>query len=149
MTDQCGLAADGTLLDASQIPWYNDPDDDVPLPTARRSTRIPRPAPKLIDPNNALLGKRKAVAVVVSEEEDEGDAVTVDGVFTDADIENMMDTDNDSPSTTLTYQQTKEMGNADRKVSYIFFSYTELIFCAGRKAMQKRLDSRHSDHIHS
>jgi len=104
MTDQCSLATDGTLLDASQIPWYNDPDDNVPLPTAWHSTCIACPAPKLIDPNNALLGnKHKAVAVAVSEEEDEGDAVTVDGVFTDADVENMMDTDTNSPSTMLTY----------------------------------------------
>jgi len=127
MTDQCALGADGTLLDASQIRWFNDPDDDTPLlPTAnaRRSTRVPRPAPKLVDPNNAILRKRKATSrpVVVSEsseEEGEGDAVDQDdGVITDAatDVDNEMDIDDIAPSES-TYQQTKEMGNADRQVS--------------------------------
>ena len=53
----CALAVDGALLDAAQIQWYNDPDDDNPLQApahpARRSARVPRPAPKLVDPNNA------------------------------------------------------------------------------------------------
>ncbi|KAG1882497.1 hypothetical protein F4604DRAFT_1921685 [Suillus subluteus] len=78
MADQCGLGADGTLLDTSQIQWYNDPDDDTPLPpAARHSTHIPCPAPKLVDPNNAVLRKCKASRSVVmsegSEEESEGD----------------------------------------------------------------------------
>jgi hypothetical protein len=78
MADQCGLGADGTLLDASQIQWYNDPNDDIPLlPTIRRSTHIPRPACKLVDPNNAILRKYKASRPVIvnegSEEENEGD----------------------------------------------------------------------------
>ena len=30
--DQCALAADGSLLDASAITFYNNPDDDTPLP---------------------------------------------------------------------------------------------------------------------
>ncbi|KAG1887876.1 hypothetical protein F4604DRAFT_1916749 [Suillus subluteus] len=30
--DSCALNADGTLKDASEIKFYNDPDDDVPLP---------------------------------------------------------------------------------------------------------------------
>ncbi|KAG2128027.1 uncharacterized protein EDB93DRAFT_1109098 [Suillus bovinus] len=72
---------DGTLLDASQIQWYNDPNDDTPLPVlpaqARCSTHIPCPAPKLVDPNNTVLHKRKASRSVVtsegSEEENEGD----------------------------------------------------------------------------
>ena len=119
MADQCGLGADGTLLDASQIQWYNDPDDDTPLiPAARRSTRTTRPAPKLVDPNNAItLRKCKASRPVVvsegSEEESEGDRDN--GVMTDA------ATDMDVHGITLsesesTYQQTKEMGNADRQV---------------------------------
>ena len=32
--DQCALAADGSLLDASAIPFYNDPDDNTPLPNS-------------------------------------------------------------------------------------------------------------------
>src|SRR6267154_2889412 len=118
MADQCGLGADGTLLDASQIQWYNDPDDDIPLlPTARRFTRISRPAPKLVDPNNAILRKCKASRPVVvsegSEEESEGDQDN--GVITDAatDMDREMDIDGITPSESeSTYQQTKEMSNA-------------------------------------
>jgi hypothetical protein len=29
-TDSCALGPDGKLLDASEIPWYNDPDDPHP-----------------------------------------------------------------------------------------------------------------------
>ncbi|KAM6493884.1 hypothetical protein JOM56_010245 [Amanita muscaria] len=32
MADQCALGPDGTLLDASKILFYNDPDDETPLP---------------------------------------------------------------------------------------------------------------------
>lgn len=32
MSDTCALNADGSLKDASDITFYNDPDDDVPLP---------------------------------------------------------------------------------------------------------------------
>jgi hypothetical protein len=32
MSDSCTLNADGTLKDVSEITFYNDPDDDVPLP---------------------------------------------------------------------------------------------------------------------
>jgi hypothetical protein len=31
MTDQCALGPDGKLLDASKIPWYDDPDDPQPI----------------------------------------------------------------------------------------------------------------------
>ncbi|KAH9019436.1 hypothetical protein EDB85DRAFT_1896672 [Lactarius pseudohatsudake] len=79
-SDQCAVAADGSLLNASAIPFYNDPDDDNPLPTSsttsnsatprqggppakppapskitagsRHSGRIPRPSSHLTDPNN-------------------------------------------------------------------------------------------------
>ncbi|KAG1888799.1 hypothetical protein F4604DRAFT_1674418 [Suillus subluteus] len=99
MTDQCGLGADGTLLDASQIQWYNDPDDDTPLPPAAcRSTHIPHPAPKLVDPNNAVLRKRKARSVVMSEGSEEEN------------INGIIPSESES-----TYQQMKEMGNADHQ----------------------------------
>jgi len=39
--DQCALAADGSLLDTSAIIFYNDPDDDTPLPnSAATSTPV-------------------------------------------------------------------------------------------------------------
>lgn len=79
--NQCALAADGSLLDAADIIFYNDPDDDAPLPSSkstststpvhpffqggttvpapdklvtgsRRSGRITRPSARITDPNN-------------------------------------------------------------------------------------------------
>lgn len=76
-SDQCALAADGTLLDAEDITFYNDPDDDIPLPArprpngrtlhafftgadapavmvagSRRSARVSHPSKRLVDPDN-------------------------------------------------------------------------------------------------
>jgi hypothetical protein len=39
--DRCAVGADGKLLDANQIDWYNDPDDDAPLPALSVSTTKP------------------------------------------------------------------------------------------------------------
>ena len=88
--DQCALAADGSLLDASAITFYNDPDDDTPLPDSsatsapthpffrgslapakitagsRRSARVIRPSARITDPDNAeaSAGTRKRSATV-------------------------------------------------------------------------------------
>jgi hypothetical protein len=78
----CTIGPDGQLLDASQITFYNDADDDVPIsgpgsivtppvprpgsPTAkiagsRRPHRVLRPSTKARDPNNAESSiKRKS-----------------------------------------------------------------------------------------
>jgi hypothetical protein len=71
------------LLDASQIVWFRDPDDDEPMapatssmaqpevsatmlnsyvtkvPAARRSTCAPHPSTKVIDPDDIMALKRK------------------------------------------------------------------------------------------
>ncbi|KAG1842421.1 hypothetical protein F4604DRAFT_1689916 [Suillus subluteus] len=139
--NQSAVGADGALLDASNITWFHDADDDTPLPTSHmpllspaimiagshRSARVPRPASKLIDPNNTVLGKRKATGqrVVLSEDEsedavaedpewDDADEVDADEVLTDAGTATDMDTRTDD-NTPSTYQQTKEMGDADRE----------------------------------
>lgn len=64
----CAVGPDGNLLDASEIVWFNDPDDETPLSTAkglgnrspspkiagsRRPQRAVRPSAKASDPNNA------------------------------------------------------------------------------------------------
>src|ERR1700722_6741464 len=41
----CAEGPDGHLLDASEITWYNDPNDSEPLPTTSRTTRA-SPVPK-------------------------------------------------------------------------------------------------------
>jgi hypothetical protein len=40
-TSQCAVGLDGTLLDASDIQWFNDPDDDDPLPPVSSSGPTP------------------------------------------------------------------------------------------------------------
>jgi hypothetical protein len=89
--DQCALAADGSLLDAADITFYDDPDDDAPIPSltasskassstlhpifqakkiagSRRSVRITRPSARIIDPDNAeaLVTTRKRSATVTA-----------------------------------------------------------------------------------
>ncbi|KAK7025717.1 HAT family dimerization domain-containing protein [Favolaschia claudopus] len=66
-TDQCAIGADGQLLDASKITFYNDPDDPNPLPavklnstaTGGQATQITqffrKASSRLTDPNNAEL----------------------------------------------------------------------------------------------
>ncbi|KAF5380029.1 hypothetical protein D9615_006171 [Tricholomella constricta] len=44
-SDQCAVAHDGTLFDVSEITFYNDPDDDVPLNPVPPSARIPVSSP--------------------------------------------------------------------------------------------------------
>ena len=78
-SDQCAVAVDGSLLDANDIIFYNNPDDETPLPqpdtnsappstqihplfqgdpapsvptASRCSTRIARPSTHITDPNN-------------------------------------------------------------------------------------------------
>lgn len=88
----CALGADGKLLDASEIQFFNDVDDDVPIsgPSnpppipihplfsraspvqkvagSRRTARVSRPSAKVIDPNNAetISRKRKAESIDVN-----------------------------------------------------------------------------------
>lgn len=93
--DQCALAADGSLLDAADITFYNDPDDITPIPKptassstlhrhhddglhpifqakniagSRRSVRITRPSARITDPDNAevLVNTRKRSATVTA-----------------------------------------------------------------------------------
>jgi hypothetical protein len=87
--DQCAIAADGSLLDASAIVFYNNVDDDTPLPNSMmatttllhpffqsrlapgevvsgscRSGRVSRPSARITDPDNVetpvVMRKRSA-----------------------------------------------------------------------------------------
>ena len=49
-SENCALDAHGNLLDASQITWFNDPDDATPLPTA-----TPDPSPPVTPPPATTL----------------------------------------------------------------------------------------------
>ena len=37
MSDQCAISSDGSLKDAADIQWYNDADDEAPIPSASHS----------------------------------------------------------------------------------------------------------------
>lgn len=96
-SDQCAVAADGSLLDASKIIFYDDPDDDVPLDISvnlnsstsahvhpifqgghapgkiagsRRSGRVSRPSARITDPNNLVssLSRKRSATVTISTE---------------------------------------------------------------------------------
>src|SRR5271155_5321723 len=96
-SDQCAVAADGSLLDASEIVFYNDPDDDTPLlnfnsattstnlhpffrggpaPSkivagSRCSTHVTCPSAHITDPNNleASTATRKRSATMTTSTE--------------------------------------------------------------------------------
>ena len=95
--DQCALAPDGGLLDASAITFYNDVDDDTPLPNpmttstplhpffqgpgnvvggSRRSARVSRPSAHITDPDNveapAVPRKRPATRWAKVTDDDDG-----------------------------------------------------------------------------
>ncbi|KAG2341707.1 hypothetical protein BDR05DRAFT_834915, partial [Suillus weaverae] len=73
----CALRPDGQLKDAKDIEWYNDPDDDSPMPpspppatsngkitafVSRRSGRPIKPTEKICDAVNSAPAKRPAPA---------------------------------------------------------------------------------------
>lgn len=81
--DQCAVGPDGKLLDAKDITFYNDPDDNDPLPRSgststpaggqavpitnffpRTSGRQRKESSRLTDPNNAEAAKRKAISTL-------------------------------------------------------------------------------------
>ena len=90
--DQCALGADGSLLNAFAITFYNNPDDDTPLPNSsatpapihllfqgslapakitarsRRSAQATQPSARITDPDNAeaSAGTRKRLATVTA-----------------------------------------------------------------------------------
>lgn len=92
-SDQCALAEDGSLLDASKIVFFNDPDDDKPLPCSvpgspsihaffhagkvasfvagsRRSGRVTRPSARVMDPDNVEVSvSRKRSATLTTSTE--------------------------------------------------------------------------------
>ncbi|KAF8232995.1 hypothetical protein L208DRAFT_1269364 [Tricholoma matsutake] len=142
--DQCALAADGSLLDASAIIFYNDPDDDAPLPNSaatstpvhaffrggpapgkiaagsRRSARVTRPSACIIDPDNveASAVTRKRSATVTASVEASLRAARDDDVGTGG-ATTEEEGGGDGTDVELieeSYRTTKAMGDADRQV---------------------------------
>jgi hypothetical protein len=143
-SEGCAIGPDGKLLDASEIDWVNDPDNDELLPVvttsstaqpsldsfitklpvpARRSTRAVHPSAKAIDPDNAMASKRKSSDAPapnpsrclrhVSPEHEEANATDSEASEHDCST----DTGEDDPVDLRgAYEETKALGDADRKV---------------------------------
>ncbi|KAJ7212470.1 hypothetical protein B0H12DRAFT_378867 [Mycena haematopus] len=140
-TDQCAVGADGELLPASKIIFFNDPDDANPLPPVsdaslfRRSGRSRKQSSRLTDPDNAEL-KRKAsdddirpstrtrhsspssTAMDVDQDEDQDDNIPelqpVSDSSDDGGDGSEDDGETDIDAINAAYEQTKALGDADR-----------------------------------
>jgi len=145
-SDNCAVGPDGELLDESEIPWVYDPDDDRPMPPATtsstdqrqlsattldsfitqvppaacRSTCTSHPSTKVTDPDNVMARKRKPSdsastnpprrARQASPEHEEDNATEPEPTDTE-DVQ-----DNDPVNPEIAYEETKALGDADRKV---------------------------------
>ncbi|KAG2135399.1 uncharacterized protein EDB93DRAFT_1107147 [Suillus bovinus] len=113
------VGPNGKLKDVSEMVWYNDADDDQPIPSsstihpfftgaappaaiiagAHRSTRAPCPSTRILDPDNVASS---------STAQDIG-GTDLDAVGGDTEAEDDVEHE---------YASTKAMGDADRKVSH-------------------------------
>jgi len=147
-SDNCAVGPNGKLFDQSEIPWYNDPDNDTPMapattscstvqgqpsattldsfitkaaPTARRSTRAPRPSTKSIDPDNIMSLKHKLSNTAIanpsrrpcqaSPKHEEDKATEPDP--TDTEASNLLDPE-------VAHEEANVLSNADRAVCVVF-----------------------------
>ena len=165
-SDNCALGTDGKLLDASQIRWFNDPDDDEPMasastssttqrpmaqvatmldsfitnvpPAAWRSTRAPRPSTKAIDPNNVMNLKRKPSSSATRKPCHP--RLTSPLHEEDDAIASEPDPtnteDNNPINPDIAYEETKALGDTDREVSLSPASPMLLFNCLQRPCMQ-------------
>ena len=66
-SDQCAVAADGSLLDASAITFYNDPDNNTPLPNPNSATKSSQLHPFFrggTPPSQILAGSHRSTRIV-------------------------------------------------------------------------------------
>ena len=141
-SDNCAVGPNGNLLDASQIVWFRDPDDDEPMapatsstaqpqvsamtldsfvtkvPAARRSTRAPRPSTKAIDPDNIMALKRKPSNPAPDKPSCRPRHASPDHEVDEATEPDLTDSEDDDPvNPDAAYEETKALGDADREVS--------------------------------
>ena len=151
-SDSCAVGPDGTLLDASQIVWFNDPDDDEPMvpatssvplaaqlqvsvatldsfvtkipPAIHRSACAPCPSTRAIDPDNIMALKRKPSNTAVAKPSCRPHHVSPDCEEDKATEPDLTDSeDDDNPVDPVTaYEETKALGDADREVSAPYYS---------------------------
>lgn len=141
-SDNCAVGPDGKLLDASEIVWVHDPDDDEPMApavrsstvarqlsattldsfvtkvpsAARRSTRAARPSAKMIDPDNAMALKRKPSNDAIGNPSRRARRASPEHEE-EATEPDPTDTEDEDPlDPGVAYQETKALGDADREV---------------------------------
>jgi hypothetical protein len=160
-SDNCAVGPDGKLLDASQIVWFKDPDDDEPMapattsstaqrqhqvstttldsfvtkapPATCRSTRAPRPSTKAIDPDNIMALKRKPSKQATGKSSCRPRHASPDHEEDKATEPDPTDIDDKDPVNPDTaYEETKALSDADREVSVRKSSYFfYLTLCKG------------------
>ena len=145
-SDNCAVGSDGNLLDASQIVWFNDPDDDQPIaptfssaqhqasvsrtvttldsfvtkvpPAACQSTHAPHPSTKAIDPDNIMALKRKSSNTEAGKPSSHPRHASPDHEEDEATEPDPMDGEDDNlVDPDAAYEETKALGDADREVS--------------------------------
>jgi hypothetical protein len=144
-SDNCAIGHDGKLLDASEIEWFDDPDDDKPMASAttsstaqrqrstmtldsfvtkgplaaRRSNRTVRPSTKLVDPNNAMGLKRKRSNTSLanpSRRLRQAPSEHEEDHTTEPDSTDTEAEVDDPVDPDAAYEETKALGDADRAV---------------------------------
>jgi hypothetical protein len=149
-SDSCAVGPDGNLLDASQIVWFNDPDDDEPMvpgtssapsvaqpqvsmatldsfvtkipPATRRSARAPCPSTRAIDPDNIMALKCKPSNTAAAKPPCRPRHVSPDREEDMATEPDLTDSEDDNPvDPVIAYEETKALGDADREVSAPYY----------------------------
>jgi len=149
-SDNCTVGPDGKLLDASQIVWYKDPDDDEPMalaatsstaqcqistftldsfvtkgpPATHHSTRAPCPSTKAIDPDNVMALKRKPSNTATGKPSSHPCYASPDHKEDEATEPDLINSEDDNPVNLVTaYEETKVLGDADCEVSAPYYSF--------------------------
>ena len=164
-SDNCAVGPDGKLLNASQIIWYKDPDDDEPMalaatsstaqcqistfildsfitkgpPATHHSTRAPCPSTKAIDPDNVMALKRKPSNTATGKPSSRPRHASPDHEEDEATEPDLIDSEDDNPVDPVTaYEETKALADADREVSVHCSSLVPLTYWTLAKAMHTK-----------
>ncbi|KAG1823326.1 hypothetical protein EV424DRAFT_1538485 [Suillus variegatus] len=83
--DACALNADGSLKDAADITFFNDPDNDVPLPNVPPSTQPSTSTASTRDAYSVLLKAGRTPATVAAGSRQSGRPLKPSARMRDAD----------------------------------------------------------------
>jgi len=142
-SDNCAVGPDGKLLDASQIVFFSDPDNDEPMapatassvaqpqlsvpildsfiskvpPAAHQLTCAPCPSTRVIDPNNVMALKCKPSDAAAAHPPCHPCQASLEHEKDKATKPDPTDTEDGDPvDPDIAYGEAKALGDADRKV---------------------------------